>query len=227
MGIGSIVTGAITGGLATGSPVGAILGGAAAYGTDEQNVSNAKEAKRNREFQADQARRQMEFQERMSSTAHQRQIKDLKAAGLNPILSAKTGGASSPGGASGSGSQARFENVLGKLDVATIEASIRNTEASTAKTNAEKELILNEIPRSLTYNKFWAKVESLADSVMRMLDDSSSAKAGKATREKVKKVIVRKLRDMQDGLEQIQPLRMNDRGSYLPEGTPRKWFNQE
>jgi hypothetical protein len=45
------------------------------------------------------AREQMEFQRQMSNTAYRRAVRDMKAAGLNPMLAAKIGGASTPSGA--------------------------------------------------------------------------------------------------------------------------------
>lgn len=110
------------------SLVGDILG---PIGAHQQNV----EAKR-------MSGAEMAFQERMSNTAHQREVADLRAAGLNPILSAGGSGASTPGGA-----MAPIVNELSNVDpegsvmsLMKFKKEMKNLESMTSKADADAAL---------------------------------------------------------------------------------------
>lgn len=103
----------------------AIIGGAASLlGGVMSNRASAKSAAEN-----------LAFQERMSNTAHQREVVDLRAAGLNPILSAGGKGASTPGGAQYTASDIASPAVNSASAASRAVADVANTKATTAETN--------------------------------------------------------------------------------------------
>lgn len=82
----------------------------------------------------DQTSQNRQWQEEMSNTAHQREVKDLIAAGLNPILSANKGGATTPGG-----NVPIIHNVMERglnsaSDAARSVEEVRNKRANTDST---------------------------------------------------------------------------------------------
>lgn len=79
------------------------------------------------------SRRNRRWQERMSNTAFQRSVKDMRLAGINPMLAAKMGGASTP-----AGGQANIQNAA--KGVAQDYSAVSQNKAAVANLNEDTKL---------------------------------------------------------------------------------------
>lgn len=112
------------------SIAGPVVGGLFGMAGGAQQASSAKAA----------SQAQMDFQERMSNTSYQRAMKDMREAGLNPILAYQQGGASSPGGSTYSPpniGQAAVEGASSALAMKNMHVQNSNIQQQTDKTRED------------------------------------------------------------------------------------------
>ena len=123
--------------------------GAGLLGAHSQKQTNKK--------QIALAKEQMAFQERMANTSHQRQMEDLRQAGLNPLMATKLGGASSPSGAMAqikdpAMQASMISNAVNQARLSKYQADIAEQDFNTMKNRGLSKSVLGANPLNLLIN---------------------------------------------------------------------------
>lgn len=152
-----LLNAAIGGGIGflTGGPAGAAMGAGA-------GLMSSADADEQYKYQKKLNNAQMAFQAQQAATSHQREVADLEAAGLNPILSAGGTGASAMSGASGSAPV--VDRTAKALQIAQMKLTERQIENQEKATKNDTQRVSNETKRNIAdINKTNAETKKIEE----------------------------------------------------------------
>lgn len=97
--------------------------------SEANNAFNLAQVEMVNNFNAHEAQKNRDWQERMARNAHRYEVEDLIAAGLNPVLSSGGQGAYVGSGAVASGQKAVADNILGNGMISLMQSAMAASSA--------------------------------------------------------------------------------------------------